>query len=440
MATHSASTSRALRVGVLLGDNLVEERLFTGTSPISIGQSLRCTLSIPVDGVPADHVLFTTDQGRILLRVTARMTGRLANGGTVRTSLTDGAGADGIWTIPLERGARGKLQIGDATILFQEVAMPPATPRPQLPASVRGSFADRIDRRLAVIVAGSLLVHLTIGTWAWMTERVGADLLADPLVAYEPPRDLDVIEMDGPDDPPPPTNAPDTPGATTPVSPRQTPAPIVARPRLDRLPEPEDPDRWAQMMTGNTTGPDGHDEIKQRMPGATLDKQIDDIRDRNREVRVGNNPTSRDFPVRRGTGPDGPVIDGPELDQIKKRSEEPIARLTPLPLPPRPPGERPTLTAAMVLARIQGSYMPGLKRCYVKHGLAHDAALVAKVTVSFVVDETGQSTENTASGANAEVDTCIRGQMNGWRFPVPKDKDGDPTDAPFKVQLALQPS
>ena len=64
---------RALRVGVLLGDNLVEERVFRGATPITFGQSLRCTLSIPGDGVPLEHVLFVRDQGRLLLRVTAKM-------------------------------------------------------------------------------------------------------------------------------------------------------------------------------------------------------------------------------------------------------------------------------------------------------------------------------------------------------------------------------
>src|SRR5688572_29524355 len=163
-------TARALRVGVVLGGNLVEERLFADAHPITVGQSLRCRLSVPADGVPHEHAMFVRDQGRLLLRLTAGMNGRLAQSGTTKSDLREGAGHDGIWTIPLERGARGKLTVGDATILFQEVAAPTKTPRPQLPASVRGTFADRIDRRLAVIVGASLLVHIGIGAWAWMTE------------------------------------------------------------------------------------------------------------------------------------------------------------------------------------------------------------------------------------------------------------------------------
>ncbi|MBA3542718.1 MAG: hypothetical protein H0T79_24085, partial [Deltaproteobacteria bacterium] len=47
MTSRAPSAGRALRVGVLLRDNLVEERVFSTNAPITIGQSLRCTLSLP---------------------------------------------------------------------------------------------------------------------------------------------------------------------------------------------------------------------------------------------------------------------------------------------------------------------------------------------------------------------------------------------------------
>src|SRR6188768_2385956 len=131
------TSPRSLRVGVLINDQLVEERLFAGGAPITFGQSLRCALSVPVDGVPREHVLFTYEQGHFVLHETSRMD----------VKRTD---------------SRGRITIGDATLLFQEVVTPPPAPRPQLPASIRGTFADRIDRRLAVFVGGSLLVHIGI--------------------------------------------------------------------------------------------------------------------------------------------------------------------------------------------------------------------------------------------------------------------------------------
>src|SRR5213075_434462 len=162
----------------LLRDNLVEERLFADAGPITFGQSLRCRLSVPVDGVPYEHALFVRDQGRLVLRLGPKMTGRLATG-DAKSELAEGDHAIG-------RGARGRLTIGDATVLFQEVAAPVRSPRPQLPASVRGTFADRVDRRLALIVGGSLVVHLVIGGWAWMTESETQPLLrSSPVAHYE---------------------------------------------------------------------------------------------------------------------------------------------------------------------------------------------------------------------------------------------------------------
>ncbi|MBA3451658.1 MAG: hypothetical protein H0T42_01020, partial [Deltaproteobacteria bacterium] len=43
---------RSLRIAVLLNGHIVEERVISGMTPVTIGQSLRCRLSVPVDGVP----------------------------------------------------------------------------------------------------------------------------------------------------------------------------------------------------------------------------------------------------------------------------------------------------------------------------------------------------------------------------------------------------
>jgi hypothetical protein len=49
------------------------------------------------------------------------------------------------WVLPMSDAARGKIILGDMTILFQFVIAPPLQPRPQLPQSVRGRLLDRID-------------------------------------------------------------------------------------------------------------------------------------------------------------------------------------------------------------------------------------------------------------------------------------------------------
>ena len=64
------------------------------------------------------------------------------------------------WVLPLDERSRGKITLGDMTILFQFVTPPPPQPRPQLPASVRGSITSDLDWAFATIAAGSFLLHL----------------------------------------------------------------------------------------------------------------------------------------------------------------------------------------------------------------------------------------------------------------------------------------
>ncbi|MDX2091185.1 MAG: hypothetical protein SFX73_25220 [Kofleriaceae bacterium] len=431
---------RALRVGVLLGDKLVEERVFRAGAPITFGQSLRCALSVPGDGIPAEHVLFAHEQGRVLLRLTASMKGRIANGRAM-TELPAGT------TIPIAQGARGRLQIGDATVLFQEIAAPPVVPRPVLPAAMRPSLVDRVDRRLAAIVGLSLAAHLGIAIYAWSTEADEGSMLA-PSIAQTYRHDTIVVEL--PDKPTPPAPAEEPgPGAATPVAPaQQTGTPIVERPRITTLrpstkPTPtlgdDDIARFASIMSGNERTESGAGgTMATRKPGADLSTQIADAA--GREIRIGrDDETFREQPGPRLGTNTGPRIDAPthvatsEPKQIERES----GRIKIRPVPGQPPNT--TLTVEMVLDKINSVYMTGLVRCYGK-GLAGDASLSGKVTVSFTVTERGTLEDHAASGVTSDVDACIQTLMGGWRFPIPKNKDGAPDTASFQLVLALQPS
>jgi hypothetical protein len=83
--------------------------------------------------------------------------------------------------------------------------------------------------------------------------------------------------------------------------------------------------------------------------------------------------------------------------------------------------------------------MAGLQRCY-RLGLSDDSRLSGTVKISFTVDDRGKVIDADASGVSKQVDGCVGSFMTTWRFAVPRDKDGDPTDASFTVSLALQPS
>jgi hypothetical protein len=402
-------TSRAIRIGVVLGDNLVEERMFV-EGPVTLGQSLRCKLSVPVDGVPREHVLFVRDQGRWMLRQ------------------LDGAMA------PVERDTRGKLRFGEATILYQEVVAPAAVPRPQLPASVRGTFADRIDRRLAVIIGGSLLVHVVIGAWAFATETEQPALFENRAIAeYR----QDTYKIEVPDELPTVAEPTDVPGAATPVAPVQTPRPIVPRPIAPPAQmSTNDAERFAQILTNNTEQNGGRAEMGKRIPGAELGTQIADIRDNGRTIGNDQNGFRNKEREGLGTGPQITRNEPTQLEQQGPRTEHGGGRIDLRP-EPKPPGDGPNPDG--IIARIRNSYMQGLMRCY-QIGLRNDGDLRGKIAVAFTVTETGKIADPTARGVSGEVDSCVATQMASWRFPIQKDKDGAPTDLDIKLSLALVPT
>ncbi len=105
----------------------------------------------------------------------------------------------------------------------------------------------------------------------------------------------------------------------------------------------------------------------------------------------------------------------------------------------RPTGDASSLSPEAVLSKIQSDYMEGIERCYREY-LKNDASARGKVALSLTVNETGRTVKGVAHGFAAEVDECITGQMSTWRFPIPKDKDGDATDANFEIALELDPS
>ena len=97
-----------------------------------------------------------------------------------------------------------------------------------------------------------------------------------------------------------------------------------------------------------------------------------------------------------------------------------------------------TLTPDLVLSKIQNAYMAGIKRCY-KEYLKEDATARGKVTLSLTVNETGRTTTGNARGFASRVDECIVGLMGSWRFPIPKNREGEATSGSFAITLQLQP-
>ena len=180
---------------------------------------------------------------------------------------------------------------------------------------------------------------------------------------------------------------------------------------------------YAVALTADNGGADTG-EMSNRRPGADLSQQIADAKE-GRNLKVG---TGGGFGAR-ATARDLLATGGPTV------AKGPLGRIT---FSDSKAFDESTLTVGHVLRKVQSTYVAGLKRCY-KTRLAVDATLKGKMKLDFSVNEAGRATGAKVRGFDPELDTCITGLMANWIFPVPKDRDGELTDASFGMTLTLVP-
>ena len=450
-AQNGAPRQRILRIGVLLGGKIVEERLIRERTSVTIGQSMKNTFSIPVEGLPLELTLFSLEPtGKYALRFLNKMDGRLSAGDQVNT--LDALKAKGAvnhgeyWSVPLSDTARGKLSLGDLTILFQFVTEPPRQPKPMLPASVRGTFADRFDPRLSVILGASIIVHFAVVIIALTMDVPTDDGITDRAYNLTFSQEEYKVELEQPKIALPeaganagsgkaeePKTVPTVKKPTEPGGGRDKAADVQLKTEQNAM-------AMADLLTGE--GADGKSEgdMSKRRPGADLGTQIADVREGGKQVGVGggtnNGPRGNGDP-RVGTGK-GPAITGPggtETAGGPKEEKAPTGRIT---VSEKSTDDDTNLSPDAVLGKIMNTYMTRIKRCYTDY-LKKDASARGKVGLSFTVNPTGRVVGANAKGFAPDVDTCIEALMGSWTFPKPLDKDGEASEASFSITLQLVP-
>jgi outer membrane biosynthesis protein TonB len=155
---------KILRIGIIQGGRIVEERLVRERISVTIGQSAKNMFVVPTEALPRSMVMFEVTPQGYALNFTGQMDGRISLGDAVVPLLQlqsrSQARPGGFFQLPLNEKARGKVMVGDMTLLFQFVTPPPRQPRPQLPPSVRGGFGSQIDGMMAGVLGGSLALHV----------------------------------------------------------------------------------------------------------------------------------------------------------------------------------------------------------------------------------------------------------------------------------------
>jgi hypothetical protein len=199
-AMPQATGPKVLRIGLVQGGKVIEERVIKQRTHVTVGPSEKSTFVLPTKNLPPTFKLFELIGNDYCLNFLEGMSGRVA----LKTGISDLNALRGqarrvqqgpvqVHQLTLNEDARGKVVIGETTFLFQFVAPPPVQPKPQLPVAVtRG--ASSIDWPTTMIAAFAFLLHfLAIGAIYsdWLDPLIDDELnvagLIDSMKALPPP-------------------------------------------------------------------------------------------------------------------------------------------------------------------------------------------------------------------------------------------------------------
>ncbi|MBE7449338.1 MAG: hypothetical protein HS111_10675 [Kofleriaceae bacterium] len=399
---------RALRIGVVLSGTLVAEHVVPGGTAFTIGQSIRNLVPLPVSGLPRRWQLLELVERGVLLRLGPGMDARVSAGGELwgRAELdARGAPTRRATLVTLPAGSHGKVALGEVTVLFQEQRAAPPAPVPALPRAVRGTLAERVDRRLAMFAAASLLLHGGVMTAAHLHDAPGrsslaararADYVADTVAIIDADDPLLDLEPRGGDAAAPAPAAATAPAPAAPASAApgdRAPTPPARRGRAARPGRGRH--RVADLLFADTGAGTVDAHLARRRPGTDLARQLAEVRDADARVAIGNPDGDR----LRGDGPRwAPAATPRSRRRPRSRADDdkaervPPTRITvaPQPLPPGPPRR-----IDHVVEKIRTTYLGGLQRCY-RQALGREPALAGKVRLTFTLTEKGAVSDGEA--------------------------------------------
>jgi outer membrane biosynthesis protein TonB len=160
----ASQQDKVLRVGVIQGGKIVEERVLPARQPITIGTSPKNTIVIPLSNLPESVLVFSFQGERYALQFEEGQEGRIQGpkgaadfGALVSQGVAKKQGKT--CSVPVNDDQRGKIVLGDITLLWQFVAPPAEVPKPALPNEAKGAHFKSMDKLFVSLLAVSFLLH-----------------------------------------------------------------------------------------------------------------------------------------------------------------------------------------------------------------------------------------------------------------------------------------
>jgi len=195
------SDQKVLRIGLIQDGKILEERLMRSRNDVRVGQQFdQNDLVVPVSDLPDSFPVFEVKGDHYVLNFTGEMSGRVSESGDVR-SLEELAASgraekgDHGYVVQLSPSARGRVQIGEVTLLFQFVTAPPERPQPALPASMRGGWISGLESTLVAVIAISALLQGGFVIWVesqdWPKPKEMSKKISDRFIEIEDDQEID---------------------------------------------------------------------------------------------------------------------------------------------------------------------------------------------------------------------------------------------------------
>lgn len=163
---------KVLRVAVVVDELLCDEIHQHKPGSLSVGSDYRSDVVLFGRHVPQRHVLFDYRDGAYFLDVPAEARGKVSLGAKAFPlgALRQRFGAGDVLRVKLPPRAKGKLLLGDSTIMFQFAAPKPLPPRLPFPVQFKPRIDEMFGSRDLSTMAVSLLTLGSYFTWAAIAE------------------------------------------------------------------------------------------------------------------------------------------------------------------------------------------------------------------------------------------------------------------------------
>jgi hypothetical protein len=155
---------KLLRIALIQsGSKITEDRTLKRRASVSVGQNATNTIVVPVSNLPPSFTLFEVVNDQYSLVFTKDMEGKVTVGsGEVPLAQAISGGSAKArgdkFVLPLTDASKGRVVLGEISLLFQFVAPPPEPPKAELPLEVRGGIFKQIDQFFFLVLAMELMV------------------------------------------------------------------------------------------------------------------------------------------------------------------------------------------------------------------------------------------------------------------------------------------